>query len=208
MKKDSIDSVELNEIEEWRPVVGYEEFYEVSNLGRVRSRARSWRVRSRWGTLCTKNRKSRILKGFNICLTDGQGRQQFYKRPHIVLMTFIGPRPKGMEACHYPDKNRNNNRLNNLRWDTHAGNMKDMIFHGTSRPGSRNHMTVITEEQVAEARRLYATGKYYMREIAAMYGMAKNAMRVIIRGITWKHVEYLPASTHGYRGRRIKTRCL
>jgi hypothetical protein len=24
-----------------------------------------------------------------------------------------------MEACHYPDSDRSNNRLDNLRWDTH-----------------------------------------------------------------------------------------
>ncbi len=43
----------------------------------------------------------------------------------LVLETFVGPRPEGMEACHYPDDDKSNNRLENLRWDTHGENAKD-----------------------------------------------------------------------------------
>lgn len=43
----------------------------------------------------------------------------------LVLETFTGPCPKGMEACHYPDHDRGNNHVDNLRWDTHAENMRD-----------------------------------------------------------------------------------
>lgn len=43
----------------------------------------------------------------------------------LVLEVFVGPKPDGMEACHYPDQDKANNRLGNLRWDTHAENMRD-----------------------------------------------------------------------------------
>ena len=43
----------------------------------------------------------------------------------LVLETFIGPRPIGQEACHYPDHRKCNNALSNLRWDTHAENKYD-----------------------------------------------------------------------------------
>jgi len=43
----------------------------------------------------------------------------------LVLESFVGPCPEGMEACHYPDKTRSNNRLRNLRWDTRPENHKD-----------------------------------------------------------------------------------
>ena len=35
----------------------------------------------------------------------------------LVLITFVGPCPEGMECCH-KDDNPLNNRLENLRWDT------------------------------------------------------------------------------------------
>lgn len=43
----------------------------------------------------------------------------------LVLDAFVGPRPSGMQACHYPDFDKGNNRLENLRWDTHAENERD-----------------------------------------------------------------------------------
>ena len=43
----------------------------------------------------------------------------------LVLEAFVGPRPAGMEGCHYPDSDRTNNHVDNLRWDTHAENVRD-----------------------------------------------------------------------------------
>lgn len=43
----------------------------------------------------------------------------------LILETFVGPKPDGMEGCHYPDSDKSNNRLDNLRWDTHGENAKD-----------------------------------------------------------------------------------
>ncbi len=43
----------------------------------------------------------------------------------LVLEAFIGPRPQGMQACHYPDKCPRNNCVENLRWDTQSENEKD-----------------------------------------------------------------------------------
>ena len=54
---------------------------------------------------------------------DGERRTRFVH--HLVLETFVGPKPEGMEACHYPDPDKRNNALSNLRWDTHAENMAD-----------------------------------------------------------------------------------
>jgi hypothetical protein len=48
---------------------------------------------------------------------------------HLVLEAFVGPRPPGMEACHFPDKSPKNNRMDNLRWDTQAGNIRDRAYH-------------------------------------------------------------------------------
>ena len=51
----------------------------------------------------------------------------------LVLEAFVGPRPKGYDACH-ADDNPLDDRLVNLRWDTHSENMMDVI-----RQGRHNH---------------------------------------------------------------------
>jgi hypothetical protein len=54
------------------------------------------------------------------------GRRQITRKVHqLVLSAFVGPMPDGMEGCHYPNSNRSNNNVDNLRWDTKAENAKD-----------------------------------------------------------------------------------
>lgn len=48
-------------LEEWRPVPGYEGFYEVSSLGRVRSLDRSHPCINRWGFPSIRNCRGRVL---------------------------------------------------------------------------------------------------------------------------------------------------
>jgi hypothetical protein len=41
-----------------------------------------------------------------------------------MLLTFRGPRPKGM-LCRHLDSNPKNNKIGNLRWGTQSENMRD-----------------------------------------------------------------------------------
>lgn len=51
-------------------------------------------------------------------------------RVHVLMLTaFVGPRPPGMYACHYPDHDKQNNSLENLRWDTPRENAIDNYRH-------------------------------------------------------------------------------
>lgn len=47
----------------------------------------------------------------------------------MVLAAFVGPCPRGKEACHNNGKH-DDNRINNLRWDTKSANLHDRIKHG------------------------------------------------------------------------------
>ncbi len=46
----------------------------------------------------------------------------------LMLESFVGPRPEGMIACHN-NGNSSDNRIENLRWDTHKSNARDTILH-------------------------------------------------------------------------------
>lgn len=109
--------------EEWRPVVGYENSYEVSNYGQVRSLDR---------ILTHGNRlRGRVLK--NRRLPNGRPRVSLARNgvtidayPYrLVLESFVGPCPPYMEALHWDD-DHDNNCLSNLRWGTRTDNMRDM----------------------------------------------------------------------------------
>jgi hypothetical protein len=138
----------------WKDIPGYEGLYQASDLGRVRSVERFYPCFYKDGKIIYKKNRPRILKTF----TCGNGRKRILiknkkgvKKHHyihrLILETFIGPCPEGMEACHN-DGNYLNNILSNLRWDTHKNNLKDQESHGTRRSGEKMHNTTISDEKV------------------------------------------------------------
>lgn len=117
----------------WLPVVGYEGLYEVSDLGLVRSLDHYSRAGAHASRLY-RGRQLRAVPGelgrLQVSLHDGAGRQKTRLVHHLVLEAFVGPKPDGTEACH-GDGDASNNRLTNLRWDTHVSNEADKRSHGT-----------------------------------------------------------------------------
>ena len=109
----------------------------------------------------------------------------------LVLLAFVGPCPKGMECCHY-DGDVRNNRLNNIRWDTHLSNEEDKRRHGTGNVGEKNHSAKLTVEKVREIRSLYMTGQYNYARLTKMYGITVGTLSPIISGRTWNYPECFP----------------
>lgn len=121
--------------EQWKPVVGYEGIYEVSDLGRVRSLDRldaaGRRVRGRVLKL------RRLPNGRPRVALARLGSTVDAYTYRLVLEAFVGPCPPGMEALHWDD-DADNNTLPNLRWGTRADNMRDMSRNGRGNAG-REH---------------------------------------------------------------------
>lgn len=118
--------------EQWAPVVGWEGLYEVSDQGRHRSLDRTTT------SLAGVPRKvaGRVMKlkrlktGHTIARMCRPGEPNVEKLIHrLVLEAFVGPCPTGMEGCHN-NGDPTDNRLANLRWDTHAENQRDILRHG------------------------------------------------------------------------------
>jgi hypothetical protein len=104
----------------------------------------------------------------------------------LVLETFVGPCPEGMECCHN-DGNPSNNQLDNLRWDTRQGNNDDRVKHGSSK-GERNPKAKLTEDDVREIRRLLVRG-WGQPKIAVRFKVTSNTISAINRGHIWRFIE-------------------
>lgn len=130
----------MESTEKWLPVVGHEGAYEVSSRGRVRSLDRvvtycDGRQCARPGKMLTpvwsgKARHRRL----SVKLPSGKT----HTVHTLVLTAFVGPRPEGAEGCHN-DGDPANNRVENLRWDTHTENMRDALRQGRHAATNKSH---------------------------------------------------------------------
>lgn len=111
----------------WKPVVGFGGYYEVSNLGRVRSvgRADSSGKFRRAKLLTHKNSAERYI---SISLyVDGVTVNKMIHR--MVAEAFI-PNPDNLPQVNHKDGDAHNNRADNLEWVTPAENIKHCIDTG------------------------------------------------------------------------------
>lgn len=124
--------------ERWKPVRGYEGFYEVSDLGNVRSVDRIARHGHRLRGKPIASRPNPERGGYVYVSLSRDG-QMYTRRVHrLVLEAFVGPAPEGMEGCHN-DGDPANNALSNLRWSTHQENIWDKEIHGTHNNARKTH---------------------------------------------------------------------
>lgn len=122
------------EKEIWKSVVGYEGYYEVSNLGNVRSVDR---------IVKNKNNTTKIIKGKNHKLTVAQSgyisivlykncEQKVYRVHRLVAEAFI-PNPQNLPQINHIDENKGNNNVENLEWCTGSYNIRTRSKKGERR---------------------------------------------------------------------------
>lgn len=130
--------------------MGFEEQYEVSDQGVVRSIAD--KVPLKQYTANKVGHLRVVLKR-----PEGGRLQQYVHR--VVLAAFVGPCPEGSETCHN-DGDGTNNSLSNLRWDDHSSNMYDRVKHGTHHHSNRTHCP---KGHPLDAVKYHADGTFWQR---------------------------------------------
>lgn len=101
-----------NEIE-WKPVIGYEGLYEVSNMGDVRSLRRNSTV----GLVLAKF----VDRGYVRYNLSIEGKTKSFTGHKIVANAFM-PKVEGKKYINHKNGIRNDNRVENLEWCTQAEN--------------------------------------------------------------------------------------
>jgi hypothetical protein len=165
--------------EQWRPVVGWEGIYEVSNLGRVKRVATEPRNR------CGKILKNRVSNyGYeNVELSRQPYRTEVKQVHEMVAGAFIGPKPPGTEINH-KDGNKRNNRWDNHEYVTHAENSRHAVATGLMRTGDKCHTAKLSETQAREI--LALAGTMMQKDIAAKYGVHFKTVSDLVLGKTWR----------------------
>lgn len=178
----TLTQLSLFDVEVWRPVVGYEDTYVVSNYGRV------MRIVDGLGGA----KAGRILKhditqvGYARVTLAKQGTLARFSVHRLVATTFIGT-PTASEINHI-DGNKLNNHVGNLEYCTSSHNKQHAVRMGLkpSSKGEQHGMHKVTRVQVDEIRRLYATGDYTQKQLGEQFGLTQTAIGLIVRCVNWK----------------------
>lgn len=111
-----------------------------------------------------------------------------YGKVHrLVLETFVGYRPKGLQ-CRHLDGNPANNRLDNLLWGTGKENIADKDRHGSMLRGEKSISAVLKDLDVPEIHRRYDTGET-MQQLATHYGVTSKTIQSVLQGKSFKHAQ-------------------
>lgn len=105
-------------VEIWKPIMGYEGLYEVSNLGRVRSLDRyvPHRIKGCHQFIKGDIRKTKYNNsGYEIITLSKDGKEKTMLVHRLVAQAFI-PNPENLPEVNHKDEDVKNNILENLEW--------------------------------------------------------------------------------------------
>jgi hypothetical protein len=177
-----------NTEEIWKDIDGYIGYYQVSNLGKVRSLDRIIKY---------KNNKVQLLKGrilkhsfdsqyptVGLHLNNVVGTRQIHR---LVAIAFL-ENPLNKPQVNHINGVKNDNRLENLEWVTHQENNIHARETGLIKQrGENSHKAKLKEKDVFKIREMAANGmKLY--KIAAEFGIHKVTVGCIVNRKKWKHI--------------------
>ena len=176
--------MENQQREEWRWVIGYEDKYMVSSLGRVKSFVRK----------CDSY--PRILSPFKnklgylgIHLMKKPKKYFGYLVHRLVAQAFI-PNPENKPHINHKNFITSDARVENLEWVTPSENM---VYTNVNNPiksnrGEKSHFAKLTLENVIEIRNLRKQGKSGA-EIAKIFNISGSHANMVARGSSWKYLK-------------------
>jgi hypothetical protein len=175
----------MNEI--WKDVPGYGNHYQASNFGRVKSKDRVVERKHSTGCMAKFFYKGKVL---NPSRSDKYGHLSVHisvnnKKQNVfvhkfVLLAFVGECPIGMECCHN-NGIADDNRVENLRWDTHFANNQDRKLHGKYKEKECHPMAKLTLEQVIEIKK----SKQKTSDLVKTYNISKSQVCRIRSNHAW-----------------------
>lgn len=188
-------------MEIWKDIEDYEGIYQVSNLGRVKSLARTVymtdaKIRKTRDTLLSQHVNE---KGYlHVSLTkNGKTRT---KRTHRLVAQAFLKNPENLKEVNHRDGNKENNEASNLEWVTRKENVEHAITSGLFNP-KRNGIAsgILAKKAVVATRDGEPTLRFESLRDAERYFDAPGAAGAICRCCKGKQKK-----AYGYRWRYEK----
>lgn len=172
--------------EKWLPIPNYEDLYQVSNYGIIKSLPREWStgvgIRKHNGIIL----KQCIKKtGYvQVCLSKC-GVIKYFLVHRLVALAFI-PNTENKKEINHKDGNKLNNNDWNLEWSTPSENIKHSYANklNIAKKGENHCNSILTDEQILEVRAKYIPWKYTQGMLAKEYKISKGSIQAILENKT------------------------
>ena len=156
-------------LEEWRPVLGYEDHYQVSSEGNVARIAVS-------GARTVK--KLTVHRGYLVVALWKENSGKTHRVHRLVAQAFI--EGDHSLSINHKDGNKQNNRPENLEWVSLAENTRHQWDTGLANPSGCYRPEKVPLEQRAEICRRVLAGER-QKDIASDYGCSRPLISWIVR---------------------------
>lgn len=175
-------------MEIWKDIKGYEGVYQISNIGRVKSLART--VRYSNGATHTVQEKIKSTRknpdGYLRTSLSSHSNKINYSIHRLVAEHFIDNN-QNLEQVNHIDGNKENNAVTNLEWCTSAGNMKHAhrtgLIHYSN--GEKHQWSKLTEKDVIKIMELVKDKTLTQKQIGEMFGISHSVISRIKNGTRW-----------------------
>lgn len=174
------------DVEEWKDIEGYENSYQVSSFGNVRSLDRTviyGDKKGQYHTIQGKLLKPTLSDGYETVGLSGKT----FTVHRLVAKAFIPNFSEDLVINHI-DGNKSNNFYKNLECITQSENIKKSIKTTNGNIGVHQKDSKLNDEMVIEIRKHLLEKKLNQREIADLYNVSPSTISEIKTGRKWKHV--------------------
>ena len=181
--------MELDEV--WKDIPGFRDVYQVSNLGRVRSKdhyvfASNGMKRIQYGRIL---RTAISKKGYVQVSIMIDSNKRFHTGVHRLVAKCFIPEINGKDQVNHIDGDKLNNKVDNLEWCNNSENQKHAVFNNliNHNYGENHHNSKLTYQDVNFIRTKIEQG-VTQREIAKEYNISATSITQIKHNRTYKNL--------------------
>lgn len=176
----------------WKDIPGYEGYYQVSNMGRVKSVERMTPVIMTDGRSPYVRRKREEIKTTPVYGNGGYCQIMLYKcnvgkmfQVHRLVCIAFLPNPNGLPCVNHKNGIKTDNRLDNLEWCSYSDNLLHSI-HVLGKKDNHGKQVVCIETGI-----IYPSVSVASRETGEHINSLRDHLRGRFRSLHGKHWQFV-----------------